>query len=111
MMTFGSLLTVVLICFVPGVANAQIASESPHRFVDLTIGADWDDAHNDSVRAPGATWASGFSLGIDSKKSGVEIDVTVPQWHVKSSAPQRYQYVGPSAGYTQHGHFYEASST
>jgi hypothetical protein len=54
----------------------------------------------------------GFGARIpNSRRTGVEFDVGVPQWHVKNLAPQRYQYVGPSFGWERQGHVYESSST
>jgi hypothetical protein len=52
----------------------------------------------------------GVALGADFGKSGIEIDVQVPQWHSRTEVTQ-YQYVGPSFGYQQQGHFYEATYT
>jgi hypothetical protein len=77
----------------------------------VLLGPDWDDAHSDSTRVPGATWRTGLALGFDWGRSGVEIGVGVPQWHVKNLAPQRYQYVGQTFRWQQQDHFYESSST
>jgi hypothetical protein len=77
----------------------------------VTLGPDWDDAYSASTRIPGATWRYGFAFGFDWGRSGVQVDVGVPQWHVKHLGPQRYLYAGPSFGWQQQGHFYESSST
>ena len=111
MLTFGRLIAVVILCHVAAPLDAQTASNTSQRFIDVPIGPDWDDAYSDSTRVPGATWGSGLAFGFDSGRSGVEVDVNVPQWHVKNKGPQRYQYVGPSYGFEQQGHFYEWSST
>ena len=92
-------------------ADAQTISSSRRTFVDVTLGPDWDDAYSSSTRVPGATWRYGFAFGFDWGRSGIELDVGVPQWHVKHLGPQRYVYGGPSFGWQQQGHFYEWSST
>jgi hypothetical protein len=47
---------------------------------------------------------------VDEGKSGVELGVGVPLWHVKTLT-QRYRYGGTSVAWQQQGHFYESSST
>jgi hypothetical protein len=111
MLNFGRLIVVIVVCLVAAPADAQTLSNTRRAFVDVPLGPDWDDAYSEITRAPGATWGSGLAFGFDSGRSGVEFDVGVPQWHVKNGAPSRYQYVGPSFGYEQQGHFYESSST
>jgi hypothetical protein len=109
MLNFGRLIVVIVVCLVAVPADAQTLSGGA--FVDVPLGPVWDDAYTDSTRVPGATWESGLAFGFDWGRSGVEFDVGVPQWHVKNLGPQRYQYVGPSFGWEQQGHFYESSST
>jgi hypothetical protein len=109
MLNFGRLIVVIAVCLVGAPAGAQTLSNTGRAFVDVPIGPVWDDAY--SNRVPGATWGSGLAFGFDWERSGVEFDVGVPQWHVKNLGPQRYQYVGPSSGLDQQGHFYESSST
>src|SRR3977135_420 len=109
MLNFGRLIVVIVVCLVAAPADAQTLSNTRRAFVDVSLGPDWDDAHHESTRVPGATWCSGFALGFDWGRSGVEFDVGVPQWHVKNFAPLRYQYVGQSFGWERQGHFYESS--
>src|SRR2546421_1386558 len=112
MLNSSRLIVLIIVCLVAAPLYAQTASTNLRRgFVDMRLGPDWDDAYSESTRVPGATWGSGLAFGFDSGRSGVEFDVGVPQWHVKNRAPSRYQYVGPSFGYEQQGHFYESSST
>lgn len=102
---------VIVVCHVATPLYSQTIPNTRRAFADVPLAADWDDAYSDNTRVPGATWSAGAAFGVDSGKSGVELDVGVPQWHVKNRPPQRYQYVGPSYGYAQQGHFYESSST
>ena len=111
MLNFGHLIVVIGVCLVAAPADAQTVSNASRAFVDVSLGPDWDDARNDITRVPGATWGSGLAFGFDSGRSGVEFDVGVPQWHVANLGPHRYQYVGPSFGWSQQGHVYEWSST
>ena len=111
MLNSSRLIIVIIVCLVAAPLYAQTSSNSRRGFVDVRLGPDWDDAYSESTRVPGATWGSGLAFGFDSGRSGVEFDVSVPQWHVKNGVPSRYQYVGPSFGYEQQGHFYETSST
>jgi hypothetical protein len=103
------LLTVICAIAVP--APAQTSSGPQGAFVDVYLHPDWDDARNVTTYVPGATWGRGFVVAFDAGAAGIEVDIGAPQWHVKTFAPQRYQYVGPSYGYEQQGHSYETSST
>jgi hypothetical protein len=67
--------------------------------------------YDESHRLPDATLWSGVAVGFDFGRSGVEVNVGVPQWHERIEPPQRHQYVGPSFAYQQQGHFYEFSET
>jgi hypothetical protein len=67
-------------------------------FVDVTLAPDWDDYYSASARAPGATWRGGIAFGLDWGRSGIEFDVSVPQWHVQHQGPHRYHYGGNSFG-------------
>jgi hypothetical protein len=98
-------------CLASAPVRAQTGSTAHRAFLDVPLAADWDDAYSDNTRAPGAVWGTGVALGFDAGKSGVELDVGVPQWHVKQFAGSPYQYVGPSIRFLQQGHFYESSST
>ncbi len=111
MMPLVRLVALIVVGLVAAPAHAQTVSNPRRTFVDVSFGPDWDDAYSASTRVPGATWGSGFAFGLDSGKWGAEIDVGVPQWHVKDLPLQRYQYVGSSFGWHQQGHFYESSST
>jgi hypothetical protein len=115
MLNFGRLIiTFVIIiaaCLVAPRADAQSPLDTRRTFVDVSGGPDWDDTYSDSTRVPGATWRSGLAIGFDFGRSGVELDVSVPQWHVKNFAPRRFQYAGPTFGWEQQGHFYEASES
>jgi len=99
----------IVICAIASAAQAQTASGPQGAFVDVYLHPDWDDAR--SATMSGATLGTGFAVAFDAGASGIELDIGVPQWHVATSAPQRYQYVGPTYGWSQQGHFYETSST
>ena len=111
MLNLGRHIAVIVTCLVVAPAEAQTLPNTRRTFVAVTLGPDWDDAYSDSTRVSGATWGSGFALGFDWRRSGVEFDVGLPQWHVKNQGPHQYQYVGPSSGWERQGHFYEWSST
>lgn len=111
MLHFVRLLALIVVGLAAAPAHAQTVASPRRTFVDVSFGPDWDDAYSASTRVPGATWGSGFAFGFDSGKWGAEIDVGVPQWHVKDLPLQRYQYVGPTFGWQQQGRFYESSST
>src|ERR1700736_3811462 len=104
-------LDVVLVCLVAAPLYAQTVSNARRVFVDVLLGPDWDDTCSDDTRVPGTTWGRGLAFGFELGRSGVEFDVWAPRWHVKNGTPQRYQYVGPSCGYEQQGHFYESAPT
>jgi len=105
------LIVVIVVCLVPASAGAQTLSNTRGAFVDVLFAPNWDDAYSDSIRVPGATWGSGLAFGFDAGKSGVELGVSVPQWHVKNRAPERYRYAGQTYQWQQQGHSYEWSST
>lgn len=111
MLNFGRLIVVIVACLVAAPADAQTLSNARRTFIDVPFAADWDDAYSDSTRVPGATWGSGLAFGLDWGRSGVEVDVGMPQWHVKHRAPERYGYAGPSVGWERQGHVYEWSAT
>jgi hypothetical protein len=108
MRKFGHLAVAVALCCVATDVDAQILSKTHQPFVDVSLGPDWDDAYSDSTRVPGATWRSGIGFGVDFGRSGLELDVSVPQWHVRNFPVWRYRYAGPSFGWEQQGHFYES---
>jgi len=111
MLSFGRLVVAIAVCLVAARADAQTPSSTRRAFVDVPIGPDWDDAYSDRTRVPGTTWETGFAFGFDSGTSGVECGLSVPQWHVKNIAPQRYRYAGPSYEWERQGHLYERSGT
>ena len=90
-MLSGRPIVVLVFCLAAAPADAQTLSMSSRTFADVTLGPDWDDASSAGTRIPGATWRFGFTFGFDWGRSGLELDVGVPQWHVKHLAPQRYQ--------------------
>lgn len=103
------LIAVIVVCLVAASARAQTPPPATRAFVDVLVAPTWDDTRND--RTPGATWASGLVVGLDAGRSGLELGVSVPQWHVQTRAPERYRYAGVSFGWQQQGHSYEWSST
>jgi hypothetical protein len=112
MLTFPRLLIVTVLCFAAAApASAQTATTLRGAFVDVGFGPHWDDLYDDSHRIPDATLWSGIAVGVDFGRSGVELNVGVPQWHERIEPPQRFQYVGRSFAYEQQGHFYELSET
>jgi hypothetical protein len=110
-MLTGRHFVVLLCCLAAAPASAQTLSHPQRAFVEVTAAPDWDDLYSGSNRAPGATVRSGVALGIDWGRAGLEVDVSVPQWHVRDYEVHSYQYVGPSSGWQQHNHFYENAST
>ncbi len=113
MLTFRRYLIVIALCLVAAPLSAQTATGTRGTFVDAAFGPHWDDLYDDSHRIPDATLWTGVAVGVDFGKSGVEVNVGVPQWHERIEPPQRYQYVGPSSsfGFERQGHFYESSGT
>jgi hypothetical protein len=116
MLNYVRLIGVGVLCVSAASAEAQTFpartfSNTPRVFLDLPLAADVDDAHSASTRVPGATWGTGLGLGLDWGRSGVEIAVGVPQWHVKNFDPQRYRYAGSTYRWQQQGHSYESRST
>lgn len=111
MLNFSGKIIGIVVLLVAAPLYAQTRSDARRTFLDVPVGPNWDDVYGDTTRVAGATWESGLALGFDSGKSGFELDVSVPQWHVRSNAPDRFHYVGPSFGYEQTGHFYESTST
>ena len=110
MSSFWRFVAIAVVVSLPAASLFGQPLARPSRtFVDVPIGADWDDARNSGVS--GATWATGVAVGFDSGRSGLELDVAVPQWHVKNWAVERFQYAGPSFAYEQQGHVYESSET
>ena len=83
MLNLGRHVAVIVICLAVAPAEAQTLPNTRRTFVDVILGPDWDDAHSDSTRVPGATWGSGFAFGFDWGRSGVEFDVGLPssKWH------------------------------
>ena len=108
MRTGGRFIVGSVVFLVVTPAHPQTPSKTP-RFIDLALGADWDDARTNGV--PGATLASGLALGFDWGTSGVELDVGVPLWHVNTRTYPPYQYAGPSYEGQQHDHSYVNSTT
>jgi len=112
MLNIGRLIVASVVCLAAAAAaDAQTPSATPRTFVDVQLGPDWDDVYSDSARVRGATLRTGLGFGLDWGRSGFEIDVGVPQWHVKNHAPQRYLYAGQTFRWQQQGHSYESSST
>jgi hypothetical protein len=104
------LIAIVVVCLAAAPAYAQTPPAAPRTFVDVSFGSDWDDSYSRSSRAPGATLATGAAFGLDFGTSGIEVDVSMPQWHEKSFPLQRYRYAGPTFGWQQQNHSYESSS-
>jgi hypothetical protein len=106
----GWTITLIVVWLAAAPAGAQTLPAA-RTFVDLTVGPDWDDAHNSGTRIEGATGRAGIAVGHDWGRSGLEIDVSVAQWHVGHLGPYRYRYGGPTTGWQRQGHFYESSTT
>ena len=64
MRTLGRYIVVSAVFLVVAPAHAQSASNT-RTFIDLSLGADWDDARRSSTRAPGTTLAPGVAFGFD----------------------------------------------
>lgn len=107
----GRHIVVITCCLAAAPAGAQTLSHPQRTFVDVSAGPDWDDLYDASRRAPGATLRSGVAFGFDWGRSGVEVNVSVPQWHVRDYEVQSYRYSGPSFGWQQQNRFYELAQT
>ena len=110
MLNFCRSAFVIVICFMAAAADAQSLSRPGEVFVDVPVGLHPDDAYSDSTRVEGAAWGSGLAFGADWGRSGLEVGVGIPRWHVKESV-YRYQFGGPSFGWEQQGHSYQSVST
>lgn len=110
MLTFRCLIVLFVFCLGAAPLHGQTAFERHGPFVGADIHPDWDDARNDLTRVPGVSWGSGIAFGLDAGTSGVEFNVAVPQWHVKSTQ-DRYQFGGPASGSLQQFHSYQSTTT
>lgn len=90
--------------------HAQPAAKAGGAFVDGFAAVVSDDTRDPSSHIGGPVFGWGLALGFDNGKSGIEIDVHVPQWHARTEVT-RYQYAGPPYSYLQPGHFYEDTFT
>lgn len=100
-----------LLVTVLSIAPAASLMAQPHpfgAFVDLRVGPDVDDMR--AFRISGTTRRVGVALGLDWGRSGIELDVAVPEWHTKVSGDTSV-YVGPSGLSQTKGHVYESSAT
>jgi hypothetical protein len=104
------LIAIVVLCLAAAPTYAQTPPETRRTFVDVSFGPHWDDLYDGSNRAPDATWASGLALGVDTGRWGLELSLTVPQWHEKQFPLHKYLYAGPTFGWQQRNHRYESSS-
>ena len=87
-------------------AVAQTVRVTP--FAGVTAGAAYDDSYH---RIPGVVRSTGFSFGVMNDRRGVQIEYDISGWYSHDSVPDRYQYVGTTFDYLQHGHFYQDSSS
>ena len=108
-------LTVSLVMLVSvigvGTAHAQTPPDGFRVFVASHAGPKWDDLYQQSRRTTTPVVEGGVSLGIESPTAGVEVSLSVSDWHEKRNAPQRFRYVGPTSGFMQQGHSYEYVNT
>lgn len=110
-LVFRSLIAVLVSAGAAPPAIAQTLTTPRRAFVDAAFGPHWDDRSYNRDRTSGATLRSGFAIGFDFGKSGIEFDVGVPQWHVRNYPPERYQFAGQSHDWERQGHFYERLET
>ena len=103
-------IAIVLVGLATAPARGQSLPNARRTFIDAAVAGDWDDAYSSSARVPGATFAPGIGVGFDDGTWGLELDVTVPQWHEKNLPVQRYRYVGPTFQWQQQGREYESSA-
>lgn len=94
-----------------GPAHAQTTPPGPRVFVAPHVGPKWDDVYSQSRRTTTPVVEGGVSLGIDWASAGVEVDVSMSEWHVQRHPTQRFRYGGQTSGYLQKDHFYESAST
>jgi hypothetical protein len=92
-------------------AQAQTTPSGSRVFVASHAGPKWDDRYSASDRAAKPVFEGGVSIGIDSPTAGVEVNLSVSQWHVRRREPQRFRYGGQTSGYLQKDHVYESQST
>jgi hypothetical protein len=89
-------------------AAAAAAPDPQGLFVEVRLGQDRDDTRPDYAIS-GTTRRIGGAVGFDWGRSGVELGVTVPEWHAIVHE-RTALYVGPS-GLQQQGHVYESIET
>jgi hypothetical protein len=94
-----------------GPAQAQTAPAGTRVFVASHAGPKWDDLYSESRRLKTPVAEGGVTIGIESATSGVELDLSVSEWHNARREPSRFRYGGESSGYLLKDHFYEHSST
>ncbi len=72
-----------------GTAHAQAAPPEYSVFIASHIGPHWDDVYSDYLHVPGHVREIGVSFGVESPKAGIEVDVSVSNWHVKTVGRSR----------------------
>jgi hypothetical protein len=100
-------LAIVLSIAASGTAAAQSAPTG--FFAEARIGPDHDDTRYDYAIA-GSTRRFGGAVGYDWGRSGIELDVAVPEWH-RAVHENSYIFIGPSDALQQNGHRYESRDT
>jgi hypothetical protein len=106
-MRAARLLPLVIALLAASPLHAQTARAARGVFVDLRLGPDWNDAADEDARIPGVSPSIGLAVGVDGRRSGVEVSVRVPQWHRQDEEPWRYTWGGATQGFQQQGHEYE----
>jgi hypothetical protein len=92
-------------------AEAQTTPVGRRVFVASHIGPKWDDLRSESHRTQRAVVEGGVSIGVEWPTAGIEVDLSVSEWHVKRNEPQRFRWAGKTSGFLQHDHLYESVST
>lgn len=90
-------------------ASATAQSAPQGMFAEFRIGQDRDDTRPYYAIA-GTTRRVGGAFGLDWGRSGLELDVAVPEWHTKVYT-STYRFAGNSNAVEKQGHTYESIQT
>jgi len=101
---------ILAIVFCLAAAAGATAQPNPQGlFAELRMGQDRDDTRP-YYAISGTTRRIGGALGYDWGRSGLELDVAVPEWHTKVYT-STYRFAGSSNAIEKQGHLYESIQT
>jgi len=99
----------VIVLSIAAAARATAGPDPQGLFVDLRLGGDRDDTRPDYAIS-GTTRRIGVALGYDWGRSGLELDVAVPEWHTAVYG-STFVFAGTSGALEKQGHTYESIQT